>query len=196
MPDNKGKYLAAALTVVKGVKIKVPFGASNRGSDYAASFDKFHKKIEGANPNVLDKVLGRMTYFLPLLTGANRAQQIYNETTGDAPSNPLDRFRQIANITVSTKAGNCNEQSIVAFMDLYNLGIRPLAWVHMDNGRHAFVVIGRKPKSGSNPTNWGDECVVCDPWANEAYYLPADSGAGILQTKWGCATATPHFGVE
>jgi hypothetical protein len=196
MSEVREKYLAAALNVVKGVKSKVPFGASNRGADYDAAFDKFHKKIEGANPNALDKLLGKMTYFLPLLTGANRAQQIYNETTGEAPSNPLERFRQVANITVRTKAGNCNEQSIVAFMDLYDLGIRPLAWVHLDNGRHAFVVIGRSPKSGSNPSKWGENCVVCDPWANEAYYLPADSGAGILQTKWGCPTATPQFGVE
>jgi hypothetical protein len=195
MSETKEKYLAAALNVVKSVKTKVPFGASNRGSDYGAAYDKFHKKIEGANPNVLDKLLGSMTYFLPLLTGANRAQQIYNESTGDASSSPLDRFRQVANITVKTKAGNCNEQSIVAFMDLYDLGIRPLAWVHMDNGTHAFVVIGRPSGAGSNPANWGDNCVVCDPWANEAYYLPADKGAGILQTKWGCPTATPEFGV-
>jgi hypothetical protein len=39
-------------------------------------------KIEGANPNALDKLLGKMTYFLPLLTGANRAQQIYNGKDG------------------------------------------------------------------------------------------------------------------
>lgn len=196
MSENKEKYLAAALNVVKGVKAKVPFGASNRASDYAASYQKFHQRIEGANPNILDKVLGGMTAFLPLLTGANRAQQIGNEVSGNAPSNPLERFRQIANITVKTKAGNCNEQSIVAFMDLYDLGIRPLAWVHTDNGKHAFVVIGRQPKTGSNPKDWGENCVVCDPWANEAYYLPADAGAGILQTKWGCPTATAQFGVE
>lgn len=196
MSENKEKYLAAALNVVKGVKAKVSFGASNRGADYAASYQKFHQKIEGANPNILDKVLGGMTAFLPLLTGANRAQQIGNEVSGNAPSSPLERFRQIANITVKTKAGNCNEQSIVAFMDLYDLGIRPLAWVHTDNGKHAFVVIGRKPKTSSNPKDWGEDCVVCDPWANEAYYLPADSGAGILQTKWGCPTATAQYGVE
>lgn len=196
MSEVREKYLAAALNVVKGVKIKVPFGASNRLSDFQASYERHHKKIEGANPGILDKVLGGMTAFLPLLTGANRAQQIYNETTGEASANPLERFRQVANITVKTKAGNCNEQSIVAFMDLYDLGIRPLAWVHMDNGTHAFVVIGRNPKSGNNPADWGENCVVCDPWANEAYYLPADSGAGILQTKWKSPTATPQFGVQ
>lgn len=196
MSENREKYLAAALNVVKGVKAKVPFGASNRLADYEASYEKNHKKIEGANPGILDKVLGGMTFFLPLMTGANRAQQIYNEKTGEAPSNPIERFRQIANITVKSKAGNCNEQSIVAFMDLYDMGIRPLAWVNTDNGRHAFVVIGREPKTGNNPTDWGENCVVCDPWANEAYYLPAGSGAGLLQTKWGCPTATPQFGVE
>src|SRR5215203_2643896 len=196
MSEVREKYLAAAMNVVKGVKAKVPFGASNRGADYDAAFDKFHQKIEGTNPNLLDKLLGKMTYFLPLLTGANRAQQIYNEKTGNAPANELERFRQIANITVRTKAGNCNEQSIVAFMDLYDLGIRPISWMYLDNGRHAFVVIGRTPKTDSNPASWGENCVVCDPWAGEAYYLPADKGAGILQTKWSCPTATPQFGVE
>ena len=201
MSEVREKYLAAAMNVVKGVKAKVPFGASNRGSDYDAAYEKFHKKIEGANPNALDKLLGKMTWFLPLMTGANRAQQIYAEKTGEMPAGDsdaqkLERMRKVANITVKSKAGNCNEQSIVAFMDLYDLGIRPLAWVYMDNGRHAFVVIGRPSGTGSNPSNWGDDCVVCDPWANEAYYLPADTGAGILQAKWGCPTATPEFGVK
>src|SRR5215204_254691 len=169
MSETREKYFAAALNVMKGVKGKVPFGASNRGADYDAAFDKFHKQIEGANPNALDKLLGKMTYFLPLLTGANRAQQIYNEKTGSAPSDELERFRQIANITVRTKAGNFNEQSIVAFMDLYDLGIRPISWMYLDNGRHAFVVVRRIPKTDNNPANWGDDCVVCDPGAGEAY---------------------------
>ena len=121
------RILLQNLNVVKGVKAKVPFGASNRLADYEASYEQNRKKIEGPNPGPLDKVLGAMTFFLPLMTGANRAQQIYNEKTGQAPSNPIERFRQVANITVKSKAGNCNEQSIVAFMDLYDMGIRPLA---------------------------------------------------------------------
>ncbi|HEY8558925.1 MAG TPA: hypothetical protein VIL74_00880 [Pyrinomonadaceae bacterium] len=200
MSAAREKYLAAALNVVKGVKSKVPFGASNRGSDYDAAYEKFHKKIEGGNPNALDKLLGEMTRFLPLLTGANRAQQIYAEKTGDIPdgdsfADKLNRMRQIANITVKTKAGNCNEQSIVAFVDLYDLGIRPLAWVYTGNERHAFVLIGRASGTGPNPANWGDDCVVCDPWANEAYCLPAETGAGILQAKWGSPIVKPQFGV-
>lgn len=196
MWGNKENYLAAALNVVYGVKEKVPFGASNRLSDFVESYDRHHKKVEGANPGVVDKVMGGMTAFLPLMTGANRAVQIYDGITGKMPEGQIDRLRYVANLTIKMKAGNCNEQSVVALMDLYDRSIRPLAWVYMDNGRHAFVVIGRKSGSGSNPSDWGDDCVVCDPWAREAYHLPADSGAGILQTKWGCPTATPEIEID
>lgn len=196
MAADVSTNLAAAKLAVAYVKANVPFGASNRLSDYSESYEKNRKKIEGNDPNVLDKALGAMTAFLPLLTGANRAQQIWNETTGNAPSDPISRFRQIAEITTRTKAGNCNEQSITAFMFLYDRGARPLAWMHLTNGRHAFVVVGRTPKSGDDPTKWGDAAVVCDPWNNEAYALPAVQAASILQTKWSCGTAKAQFGVE
>ena len=195
MWGNKENYLAAALNVVYGVKEKVPFGASNRLSDFVESYDRHHKKVEGANPGVVDKVMGGMTAFLPLMTGANRAVQIYDEIAGNASLDKLERYRQIANLTVKMKAGNCFEQAIVAFIDLYDRGIRPVAIMYMDNRRHAFVLIGRPSRTENHPSKWGDECVVCDPWAREAYYLPADTGAGILQTKWGCPTATAEFGV-
>lgn len=196
MPSDIATYLSAAKAAVSYVKERVPFGASNRASDYAESYEKNRKKIEGENPGPVDKVMGAMTAFLPLMTGANRAQQIWNEATGEAPSDPIARFRQIAEITTRTKAGNCNEQSIVAFLYLYDRGNRPLAWMHLTSGTHAFVVVGRKPKSGIDPSNWGDTAVVCDPWNNEAYFLPAGEGQQILQAKWGCGTAKAEFGVE
>jgi hypothetical protein len=37
-------------------------------------------------------------------------------------------------------------------------------------GGHMFLVIGRRP--GSNPediNSWGDEAIICDPWADKAY---------------------------
>lgn len=196
MPADVSTYLSAAKNAVSFVKAKVPYGASNRASDYAESWEKNRKKIEGNDPNVLDRTLGAMTAFLPLLTGANRAQQIWNEASGEAPSDPIARFRQIAEITMRTGAGNCNEQSIVAFMFLHDRGIRPLAWMHLTNDKHAFVVLGRTPKSGIDPAKWGDAAVVCDPWNKEAYALPAVQGASILQTKWSCGTARAQFGVE
>ncbi|MFN7988994.1 MAG: hypothetical protein U0529_16085 [Thermoanaerobaculia bacterium] len=177
--------LAAARSAVAYVKARVPFGASNRPADYTESYRKNHAAIEGKDPNVLDRTLGLMTAFLPLLTGANRAQQIWNEKSGNAPSDPISRFRQIAEITTRTKAGNCTEQSITAFVYLYDLGTRPLAWINMIGRDHAFVLVGMAAMSGDDPAKWGDATVVCDPWNNEAYTLPAETGASILQTKWG-----------
>ena len=185
MPDDVTTRLAAAKIAVSFVKAKVPFGASNRLDDYGESYRRHAKKIEGENPGLLDKVLGGMTAFLPLLTGANRAQQIWNEKSGNAPSDPISRFRQIAEITTRTKAGNCTEQSITAFVYLYDLGTRPLAWINMIGRDHAFVLVGMAAMSGDDPAKWGDATVVCDPWNNEAYTLPAETGASILQTKWG-----------
>ncbi len=186
--------LAVARQAVAYVKAKVPFGASNRGADYAESYRKNRAAIEGKDPNVLDRTLGLMTTFLPLLTGANRAQQIWNEKTGTAPEDPIARFRQIAEITTRTKAGNCNEQSITAFVYLYDLRVRPLAWINMIGRDHAFVLVGRAPKSGDDPADWGEATVVCDPWNNEAYTLPPETGASLLHAKWG--TSNVHVVYE
>jgi hypothetical protein len=196
MASDVNTLLAAARTAVASVKAMVPFGASNRPADYVESYEKNRKAIEGKDPNVLDKTLGVMTGFLPLLTGANRAIQIGNEVSGNAATDMLGRFRQISEITKRTKAGNCNEQSITAFVHLYDQGFRPLSWMHLTNGKHAFVVLGRTPKSGDDPSKWGDGAVVCDPWNNEAYALPAEQGQSILRAKWGCGTATAVYGVE
>ncbi len=189
-------YLAAAANAVAYVRGKVPYGASNRGSDYVESWEKNHAKIEGPDPGLVDRAMGGMTAFLPLLTGANRALQIWNEVSGNAPSDPIARFRQVAGITMRVGAGNCNEQSITAFVYLHDLGVRPLAWMHLTSGTHAFVLVGRTARSGDDPANWGDSAVVCDPWNKESYVLPAAQGKGILQSKWGCGTATAVFGVE
>jgi hypothetical protein len=196
MPADVTNLLASARTAVNYVKTKVRFGAANRAQDYAESYEKHAKAIEGKDPNVLDKALGGMTYFLPLLTGANRAMQIGEELGGSASTDKLNRMRQIAAITMRTGAGNCYEQSITAFVFLHDQGARPLSWMHLSNGKHAFVVLGRKPKSGDDPAKWGDTAVVCDPWNNEAYALPAVQGPSILQGKWHCTTATAAFGVE
>ena len=196
MASDVTTLLAAAKIAVANVKAMVPFGASNRAADYVESYEKNRKAIEGKDPNVIDKALGVMTGFLPLLTGANRAMQIGDELSGNAATDMLGRFRQISDFTKRTKAGNCSEQSITAFVYLYDHGVRPLAWMHLTNGKHAFVVLGRKAKSGDDPSKWGDSAVVCDPWNNEAYVLPPAQGQSILQTKWGCGTSTAVFGVE
>lgn len=77
----------------------------------------------------------------------------------------LDKMRIIANETKSQKCGNCGEFSVLAFMYLYDKGVRPLDWVSLVGGDHAFVVIGRDAKSDAkNFLTWGVSAVICDPW--------------------------------
>jgi hypothetical protein len=62
--------------------------------------------------------------------------------------------------------GNCGEQSAMAFVYLKGQSIGPLDWMQIGNFKHAFVVIGRKEDSDSSDyRTWGDDSVVCDPWA-------------------------------
>lgn len=76
----------------------------------------------------------------------------------------------IAYYTEKAGCGNCMEQSAVAFAYLLRLGVRPLDWMEVTNGDHAFVVIGREPDSAANdPKSWGKDAAVCDPWDNVAY---------------------------
>jgi len=44
--------------------------------------------------------------------------------------------------------------------------MRPLEYMCLYNGDHAFVVIGRlKDGYPSETGTWGSDAVVCDPWA-------------------------------
>ena len=49
-------------------------------------------------------------------------------------------------------------------------GIYPIDYMHLTNGDHAFVVIGRKPDSvHTRVSTWGGDAVICDGWDNHAY---------------------------
>jgi len=42
---------------------------------------------------------------------------------------------------------------------------------HISGSDHAFLVVGRPPKSDPNdPSTWGKKAVICDPWANKVFY--------------------------
>jgi hypothetical protein len=70
--------------------------------------------------------------------------------------------------------GNCGEQAAVAFDYLSRYTTRPLEWVGL-RGRcgagicdHAFVLMARK-RFNNDPSTWGADCVVCDPWLEVVY---------------------------
>ena len=91
--------------------------------------------------------------------------------------NWLEEFRIKANRATQTGCGNCDEHSILAFMFLYDMQVRPLDRMYSGDRDHAFVVIGRKEGSDANdPKTWGDEACICDPWAQGLRYGKNGSG--------------------
>lgn len=81
-----------------------------------------------------------------------------------AAAQPIDWVRLVAEAAKTNKCGNCGENSAVAFMWLYDQGVRPLDWMNLGSADHAFVVIGRKPGRAADWKGWGKDAVVCDPW--------------------------------
>jgi hypothetical protein len=86
------------------------------------------------------------------------------EIVANPSATMLDRYRIIANIARHNACGNCGENSILAFIYLYDVGVRPIDRMSVDKD-HAFVVIGRQAGDASDWKTWGDAAVLCDPWA-------------------------------
>lgn len=77
----------------------------------------------------------------------------------------IAKMRIIADEVKKQRCGNCGEFSVLAFMYLYDKGVRPLDWMSLVGGDHAFVLIGRQSKSDANNVlTWGKNAAVCDPW--------------------------------
>lgn len=92
---------------------------------------------------------------------ASRGVEIAGEAEGGIPW-----LRAVAAKAEHVGCGNCGENAAIAFMYLFERGIRPLDFMSGgDPVDHAFVLIGR-PRSGaaSDPKSWGTEAVICDPW--------------------------------
>ena len=89
--------------------------------------------------------------------------------------------------------GNCGEQASMAFFYLCERHVQSLELMFINNGDHAFVVLGRKSDSNiSDYTTWGEHAVVCDPWANR-YYPASDLQFQLndLLTEAGCSGFNP-----
>jgi hypothetical protein len=82
----------------------------------------------------------------------------------------IDYLRMTSEIFKATGCGNCGEQTSIAFMALYDSGIRPIDYMNVANGDHAFVMIGRNEGEAHDVAKWGTHAVVCDPWYGKAYF--------------------------
>jgi hypothetical protein len=76
----------------------------------------------------------------------------------------LDLLRIESDMAKIKKRGNCDENSAIAFMFLYDMGVRPIERFLAD-ADHDFVVIGRNDVDPNDYAQWGNTCVVADPWA-------------------------------
>jgi hypothetical protein len=76
----------------------------------------------------------------------------------------LGELRIQANEAKRTRRGNCGENAALAFIFLYDMGVRPIEKVD-SSADHGFVVIGRRNADINDFETWGPDAVVVDSWA-------------------------------
>lgn len=108
-----------------------------------------------------------------------------NPYTGDTI---FSKLRTIAHRASEAGCGNCGEQAAIAFIWLYDKKVGPLDYMSRTNADHAFVVVGRIGSSPlDDPSKWGDNCYVCDPWDEEAYHVRSIDrkmyGGGVIAPR-------------
>ena len=92
--------------------------------------------------------------------------------------NPADGLRVAQTFAANAElygAGNCGEQSAMAYIHLRNRGVFPIDWVRFNDKDHGFVIVGRT-KHGSYKGDeitrqpWFEDVVICDAYWNRADY--------------------------
>ncbi|MBX3501485.1 MAG: hypothetical protein KF889_18750 [Alphaproteobacteria bacterium] len=99
----------------------------------------------------------------------------------------LERMRKKARVAMAVGCGNCDEQSTVAFLWLYDWwinktdteGTSTLAWMQIANGDHLFVLMGYEPGKAAVDKEWGPRAVVVDPWNEKSY-----AASSIRNVRW------------
>jgi hypothetical protein len=169
-------YMHAARQAIENVRSTFGILAANRDSDQAQWAGK------GTGTSLDDLV---DTAFLEA-----EANAPFKKVRGEEVRDPADVVKAQADAAMKHKAGNCEMQSAVAFEFLKQFQV-PLDIIYLqmyaqnaskptkrllssdiENAKpdHVFVVIGRpKQTDPSNYLTWGNDAVVCDPWARRAY---------------------------
>jgi len=75
-------------------------------------------------------------------------------------------FAHWARLTLSKGCGNCGEMAAAAFTLALQKGCPIVEYMTFTNVDHAFCVLGRPATAAlAQPTSWGSDCWICDPWA-------------------------------
>jgi hypothetical protein len=102
---------------------------------------------------------------------------------------------ELAKLAAGRRCGNCTEQDAVAIQFLLQYNVRPLDLMDLalfSSIDHTFIVIGRLPGGvvtdpdwlpnpqsrlwgtrDRDPSTWGPDAVVCDPWHDLGKVYPA-----------------------
>jgi len=110
---------------------------------------------------------------------------------------------RMTDIVKEMKCGNCQEQDTMAIAFLLRARVRPLDIMILNPlVDHTFVVIGRTRNSvdpdwvdnprciaggsdESDPSTWGPDAVICDPWHDLGKVYPATELESKMYRGWG-----------
>lgn len=73
------------------------------------------------------------------------------------------------------RTASCEARAGMAFLYLARRGIQPIEMMSFanDDADHVFVLVNRQPGFRiTDSATWGDEAIVCDPWARSCYAAP------------------------
>ena len=93
-------------------------------------------------------------------------------------------------------AGNCGEQSEIAYSYFYKKHVYPVDFISGRTDRvyydgrpsdHAFLALGIVRGPGfdiKDHSTWGGDVIICDPWINQTRELADYWGLGIFDHTW------------
>ncbi|HAT1981144.1 hypothetical protein [Legionella pneumophila] len=145
------KNLNEALSAIKYVKSKLVYGSNT---------EKDSKKLNWEPGRII--LLRKEVHALAVVYARSH--------NGKAGFDVISKLTHAALLKYGF--GNCGEQAQTAFCYLQSRGVAPLDYCQTSIGEHCLIVIGRV--SGSDPNDistWGEDAVICDPWAEKAYPL-------------------------
>ena len=152
-PSSTHPTFVAAKEVVKEI-VALGIAASNR--HFSVSF--YGEEVLEQRFKALDAASAQV----------NSEQDLNTFDLLDAPS-----IKAMARIGAEHEAGNCQEQSALAFDKLARRGVRPLELMSIQAKDHVLVVAGRVAGTPGACSSWNSDTVICDPWAKRAYFVYA-----------------------
>lgn len=141
MPDQKEKNMGLAIAGITIIYKQFPLGGLNRADVFASM---------------------ELTVYLAQLNLFRSLRASY----GKPDSGEIVRAILMSG---KLKGAYCGEMAALALNELSKVaGDTPIERVSLDN--HQMLVIGRKADSDpENIETWGEDAVICDPWARKFY---------------------------